>query len=116
MVMDATDEHEYESGQRREGTFIAVVAFTGKAVSGFGNFLGGVLLDWIDFPQGQVEAAVGAVPDETVLKLGLIAGPGLVVFYLAALWFITRMRIDRARYAEISAALRERGARPPPAP
>jgi len=108
MVMDATDEHEYESGKRREGTFIAVTAFTGKAVSGFGNFLGGVLLDAIDFPQGSVEAAVGTVPAATIAKLGWIAGPGLVVFYLCSLLFITRMRLDRARYAEISRTLRQR--------
>lgn len=108
MVMDATDEHEYESGKRREGTFIAVTTFTGKAVSGFGNFLGGVLLDWIDFPHGAAAAAIGAVPQATVDKLGWIAGPGLVVFYLCALVFLARMRIDRARYAEITRAIRER--------
>jgi GPH family glycoside/pentoside/hexuronide:cation symporter len=108
MVMDATDEHEYESGKRREGTFIAVTTFTGKAVSGFGNFLGGVLLDWIHFPRGGAEAAIGAVPQATIDKLGWIAGPGLVVFYLCALLFIARMRIDRARYAEISRVIRER--------
>lgn len=108
MVMDATDEHELESGKRREGTFIAVTTFTGKAVSGFGNFLGGVILDWIDFPQGADAAAVGAVPEATIFRLGLIAGPGLVVFYLCALVFIARMRLTRERYAEISGVLRGR--------
>ncbi len=111
MVMDATDEHELESGERREGTFIAVTTFTGKAVSGFGNFLGGVLLDVIDFPVGQVDAAVGNVPGETIFKLGLVAGPGLVIFYLCGLWFITRMRLSRERYSEISRGLAERGSR-----
>lgn len=113
MVMDATDEHELESGERREGTFIAVTTFTGKAVSGFGNFLGGVLLDVIDFPRGSVDAAVGNVPEETIFQLGLVAGPGLVIFHLCGLWFITRLRLTRERYAEISSALAERaGARP----
>ena len=77
------------------------------AVSGFGNFLGGVILDLIDFPQGS-DAAVGAVPEETVLRLGLIAGPGLIVFYLCSLWFIARMSLSRERYAEISSAIRGR--------
>lgn len=108
MVMDATDEHELESGERREGTFISVTTFTGKAVSGFGNFLGGVLLDVIDFPVGQVDAAVGNVPEETILRLGLVAGPGLVSFYLCGLFFITRLRMGRARYAEITETLAER--------
>ncbi len=38
------------------GTFIAVTTFTGKTVSGFGNFLGGILLDVIDFPVGSVRS------------------------------------------------------------
>ncbi|NNL67351.1 MAG: hypothetical protein HKP30_13975, partial [Myxococcales bacterium] len=108
MVMDATDEHELESGERREGTFISVTTFTGKAVSGFGNFLGGVLLDVIDFPVGQVDAAVGNVPEATILKLGLVAGPGLVLFYLCGLFFITRLRTGRERHAEITAELAAR--------
>ncbi|MCP5060175.1 MAG: sugar transporter [bacterium] len=114
MVMDATDEHEYESGQRREGTFIAVTTFTGKAVSGFGSFLGGVILDLIDFPVGSVDAAVGSVPELTIFRLGLVAGPGLVVFYLCSLWFITRMRLTRERYAEISDAIHRQGRGHPP--
>jgi len=105
MVMDATDEHELESGERREGTFIAVTTFTGKAISGFGNFLGGIILDLIDFPVGQVDAAVGNVPEATIFKLGIISGPGLVIFYLCAVWFVSRMRLSRERYHEILSSL-----------
>lgn len=108
MVMDATDEHELESGERREGTFISVTSFTGKAVSGFGNFLGGSLLDAIDFPVGQVDAAVGNVPPETITKLGIVAGPGLVIFYLCALFFLSRLRMSRERYSEVTQQLAQR--------
>ena len=108
MVMDATDEHELESGERREGTFIAVTTFAAKGVSGFGNFLGGVVLDVIDFPVGQVDAAVGSVPAATIVKLGLVAGPGLVIFYLSGVWFISRLRLTRERYGEIVGSLRAR--------
>jgi len=108
MVMDATDEHEFETGKRLEGTFIAVTSFTGKAVSGFGNLLGGVLLDVIDFPRGQLEAAVGNVPAEKIMWLGIVAGPGLVIFFLCSLFFISRLRLTRERYAEISRELEVR--------
>ena len=108
MVMDATDEHELDSGDRREGTFMAVTTFTGKAVSGLGNFIGGVMLDVIDFPK-QEQAAVGAVPEETIFRLGLIAGPGLVIFHLCGLWFLSRLRLSRERYAEIAGQLADRG-------
>ena len=105
MVMDVTDEVEYETGRSQQGVIMAVIGFTGKAVSGFGNFLGGVILDWIEFPQGATDAALGNVPEETIFQLGLIAGPGLVVFHLTALWFVSRLRLTRGRYAEISDAL-----------
>lgn len=111
MVMDAADEHEFETGTRLEGTFIAVTSFTGKAVSGFGNFVGGMLLDLIDFPQGQVDAAVGNVPQEKIIWLGIAEGPGLIVFFLAALYFVSRLRLTRDRYAEISTELAARRAR-----
>ena len=90
----------------------AAISFTGKAVSGFGNFLGGVVLDVIDFPVGEVDAAVGNVPEETIRHLGIAAGPGLVVFYLCGLWCVTHLRLTRERYAEISEILAERGSRP----
>ncbi len=108
MLMDATDEHELEAGERREGTFIAVLTFTAKAVSGLGNFFAGMVLDWIDFPVGSVDAAVGNVPEETIRSLGWVAGPGLVALYVAGLFFITRLRISRERYAEIERELAAR--------
>jgi Na+/melibiose symporter-like transporter len=108
MIMDAVDEADFDSGRRQEGVFVSVISFTNKAVSGFGNFLGGVALDVIRFPTGPDAASVGQVPSEAIFELGLIAGPGLTVFYLCSVWFLNRLRLTRARYAEISAALAER--------
>jgi Na+/melibiose symporter-like transporter len=116
MIMDAVDEGELATGLRQEGVFVSVISFTGKAVSGFGNFLGGVVLDVIRFPTGPEAASVGQVPAEAIFKLGLVAGPGLVVFYLCSVWFLTRLRLTRARYAEISAALADRKRQQGPGP
>jgi hypothetical protein len=55
--------------------------------------------------------AIGNVPVETLRNLGIVAGPGLVVFYLCGLRFVTRLRLTRKRYAEISSVLAERGSR-----
>jgi len=107
MVMDAIDENEHQTGERHEGLFVSTLSFTGKAVSGFGNFLGGVILDLIRFPTGEA-ATVGQVPPEAILRLGLVAGPGLVLFYLVSVFFLSRLRLTRERYDEISAALEER--------
>jgi GPH family glycoside/pentoside/hexuronide:cation symporter len=108
MIMDVVDESELATGLRQEGIFVSAIAFTGKAVSGFGNLLGGVALQAIGFPEGAQSAAVGAVPPETVVRLGLAQGPGMMLLYLASLGFAARYRISRERYGEIQRALAER--------
>lgn len=113
MVMDTVDENELATGLRQEGMFMAAVAFTNKAVSGLGNLIGGVLLDGIGFPRGAEVASVAAVPQSKVLLLGLLQGPGMVLFYLGSLFFLARYRISRERYAEIRAALAARVAATP---
>jgi len=101
MIMDSVDESELATGLRQEGIFVSAIAFTGKAVSGLGNFVGGFLLDAIGFPRGAEQAAVGAVPEETVMLLGLVQGPGMMLFFLGSLVFLARYTISRDRYREI---------------
>ena len=108
MIMDSVDESELATGLRQEGIFVSAIAFTSKAVSGLGNFVGGLLLDAIGFPRGAEQAAVGAVPEQQVVWLGLLQGPGLMLFYLASLSFLARYRISRERYGEIARALAAR--------
>ena len=107
MVMDAIDESEFETGERHEGLFVSTLSFTGKAISGLGNFLGGVILDLIRFPMGEA-ATVGMVPQEAIVRLGLVAGPGLIIFYLCSIALISRLRLTRERYDEIAASLEAR--------
>jgi Na+/melibiose symporter-like transporter len=108
MVMDSADESALKSGLRQEGVFVSAISFTGKAVSGLGNFLGGVILDLIRFPRGAGNIGVEDVPGEQIMLLGLIAGPGLMFFHLANVFFLTQYRVDRARYGEIVDGLAER--------
>lgn len=107
MLADVADEHELDTGIRREGVLYSVRAFSAKATAAFGTLFGGILLSIIDFPQ---EATRGEVPAETVWNLGLIAGPATSIFSLAALGFYLRYRINRRRHAEIVVALQERKA------
>jgi Na+/melibiose symporter-like transporter len=113
MIMDAVDESELATGLRQEGVFVSAIAFTGKAISGFGNLLGGVALQAIGFPEGAAVSGVGAVPPETVVRLGLAQGPGMMLFHLASLTFVARYSISRERYAEIRRALLARRATAP---
>lgn len=107
MLADVADEHELDTGIRREGVLYSVRAFSAKATAAFGTLFGGILLSAIDFPE---DATRGEVPAETVWNLGLIAGPATSIFSLAALGFYLRYRINRRRHAEIVVALGERRA------
>jgi len=107
MMADIADEHELETGLRREGIFFGALAFAGKSTSGLGSFLGGVTLDLIRFP---TKAEPGSVPPETVDALGIVYGPGIAILAIVAMVFLARYRIDRGRHEEIAAQLAERRA------
>jgi len=108
MIMDTVDENELETGKRQEGVFVSAISFTGKAVSGFGNFLGGYALDWIGLPQGADASSI--VSPESIILLGIVAAPGPILFYFVNLFFLSRYRISRARYHQIATALQARRA------
>ena len=108
MMADVADEHEYESGVRQEGIFFGAVAFSGKATSGFGNFLGGMGLDFIHWPRGAEIQSAADVPAETLVHLGLFYGPVVAGFSIVSLWCYTHYDLNRARHAEIVEALTAR--------
>ena len=107
MLADLADEHELDTGIRREGVIYAFRAFSIKATGAVGVVLGGVLLSLIDFPVGAVR---GEVSPETVWNLGFIAGPATSIFSMLALVFYFRYRISHRRHKEIMIALETRRA------
>jgi Na+/melibiose symporter-like transporter len=107
MMADIADEHELDTGIRREGVLYSVRAFSNKAVGAVGVLIGGVLLSVIEFPK---QAVRGQIPEDVVWNLGLIAGPATSVFSLVALIFYLRYRITRQRHQEVMKALKARSA------
>ena len=105
MLADVADEHELDTGIRREGVLYSVRAFSQKSTQAFGTVFGGILLSAIDFPEF---ATRGEVPAETIWNLGFIAGPATSIFSLLALGFYLRYRINHRRHTEIVAALEAR--------
>jgi Na+/melibiose symporter-like transporter len=85
--------------------FNAALSFSGKAVSGAGTVLGGVILTAIAFP---TQAKPADVPPDAIVRLGIVVGMLVPLFYLIPISLITRYRITRARHAEIQAALKAR--------
>jgi len=107
MFADIADEHELETGERREGVIFAARSFVIKATGAIGVIVGGMLLDFIEFPRG---AAAGTVDPDIVWTLGFVQGPATSVFTLLGLLLYTGYRLDRRRHAEIIAELDQRRA------
>jgi glycoside/pentoside/hexuronide:cation symporter, GPH family len=107
IVADILDDHELRTGYRQEAMFSAALSFSGKAISGVGIVLGGLILTLIDFP---IHAAPADVPAETIFRLGLVVGVAVPLLHLIPISLITRYRITRRVHGEIQAALAARRA------
>lgn len=105
MLTDVADESELHTGKRQEGLFMATIALTGKATTGLGSLLAGVVLDQIGFPRA---AEPGSVPADRVIALGLVVGPGVLALYLVTLAFLSRYPITRERHREIVDRIEQR--------
>ena len=104
-LADVADEQELTTHRRQEGILFAARSFFKKASSGFGHLLGGIAIDWINFPVG---AEPGTIDAETITKLGLIDGPIAVIPGIFAIYFCMQYQLGRERHDEIQAELNRR--------
>ncbi|MCP4004823.1 MAG: hypothetical protein GY725_11555 [bacterium] len=102
MITDVVDEEEIRTGERQEGIFFSALAFSGKAVSGLGTMLGGLVLSFIEFP-ANVDA-VGVAP-EVVFRMGVFMGPVLGTLHMIPIALFAFYSLDRKRHAEIRTQL-----------
>jgi GPH family glycoside/pentoside/hexuronide:cation symporter len=112
MMADAADEHELLFGARREGLYFAGWAFAGKAASGGGALISGLVLQAIAFPSNIASKGVLAValPSSTTNWLGFFYGPGAAVLSLVGVMIMFWYPIDRRAHAAIMTALARRRA------
>jgi GPH family glycoside/pentoside/hexuronide:cation symporter len=111
MMVDATDEHEYLFGVRREGLYFSALSFSGKAAIGIGGFVAGLALDYvIGFPSDIAVHPHQALSDWSIVKLGLIAGPGCAAISIFSAITMARYRIVKSELLRIQAELRARNA------
>ena len=96
MVADIVDEQELKTGRRQKDVFFAALSFAGKATSGLGGLVAGIGLDLTDWPRGEVIKTAADVDAEILVRLGLLFGPGVAVFGIAAVWFYTLYRLERS--------------------
>lgn len=102
MIADLVESNQLKTGRRNEGVYYAAMTFTRKTTQGLGVLAAGAILSLIAFPQG---AAPETVSEDTLWALGAFYAPSLLVLYLAALYFVSRYRIDETQHAENLEAL-----------
>ena len=112
MMADAADEHEHLFAARREGLYFAGWAFAGKAASGGGTLVAGLVLQLIAFPTGvaQQGAAAAALPHSTSAMLGFWYGPGASLLIFTSVIITLMYRLDSRAHAVILSELRSRRA------
>lgn len=98
QLADVADEHELNTGKRREGIIFSVRSFGKKATQGVGGFIAGFGLQFIGFPEN---AEVGNVPEGAIDGLLILNGPVYLLLYLVGISFMLMYRIDKQRHAEI---------------
>ncbi len=112
MMADAADEHEQLFGARREGLYFAGISFSAKASSGIGALIAGLILDVIHVPPavgGLAAHHIGVTP-ETILKLGVLHGPGASVITAMSVMVLVFYTRGRRHHEEVRAILNERRA------
>ena len=98
MIADVTDEHERRHGERQEGIYYSAVSFTGKATSGLGAMLAGAAIDFVGL---NPNANPAEAPQAAINGLGLLYGPGVMIFCLLPIALIWGYDIDRVRHRQI---------------
>jgi Na+/melibiose symporter-like transporter len=107
MLGDITDQDELEGGRRREGVIFGAESFSWKVLTGLGPLLAGIVIDAVGLAEKTAPEDVAA---STVNGLGLAQGGVMFVFFVLAIFFVSRYDLSRGRHEQILAALRERQA------
>jgi Na+/melibiose symporter-like transporter len=98
LIADILDEQELATGQRQEGTFFAAGSFIGKATSGVGTLLAGVVIDLAGIETGS---APGEVPQSVLQSLGGFTIAVVASLSLVSFWFYSRIKLGRTEHARI---------------
>jgi GPH family glycoside/pentoside/hexuronide:cation symporter len=106
LMADILDQQELKTGKRQEGIFFSAMSFSGKAISGLGVIIGGLIIDMLRLPQGANPALV----DPAIIRnLGLVVGIGLPMLFLVPIaafgfWY----NITQDKHAQIREELDRR--------
>lgn len=102
MMADITDEDELLNDRRREGIFFGAISFSGKAATGIGTALGGLVYDAVGLYQGLDPSQA---PVSIERQLGLVTSGALCGLVGLSFLFFRGYTLSRERHAAIRAEL-----------
>jgi len=102
QAIDVVDVDELHTGEQRAGAYFGIWAFGLKLATAVGQFLGGVLLDVVDYVPDAVQAA------STLWWLVLLVGPVQCVVFLIGFLVFRRVRFGAADFERVQAELAAR--------
>ncbi len=105
LAADILDEQELMTGRRQEGVVFAAGSFVGKATTGAGSLLAGIVIDLSGMAPGLQPGEVGQSVLQSLGWFAMVVVSGLA---LVAFVFFTRLRLSRADHAIVTAQLAAR--------
>ena len=105
LAADILDEQELTTGRRQEGVVFAAGSFVGKATTGAGSLLAGIVIDLSGMTPGL---APGEVSHSVLQTLGWFVMVMVASLALIAFFFFTRLRLSRSDHARVTAQLAAR--------
>jgi len=104
MLGDISDEVQLNSGFGQQGLMFASSSFIGKLNTGIGILLSGLLLELINFPQGQ-----DVIPSSNqIFNLALTQGPIVSLLMIIPFFIFYFYKIDRKRHNEIISEIKKK--------
>tara|TARA_B100000945_G_scaffold174929_1_gene140265 strand:- start:230 stop:589 length:360 start_codon:yes stop_codon:yes gene_type:complete len=95
MIADIVEDSELTTKRRSEGLFFATVGFSGKAISGVGIFLAGLVTSIAGLPAG---AKPSEVDDNILVNIVFLFLPIYILFYLISVYFFSLYKITREQH------------------
>jgi|AntAceMinimDraft_11_1070367.scaffolds.fasta_scaffold01388_7 Na+/melibiose symporter-like transporter len=99
---DILDEQQLSTGRRQEGVVFAAGSFVGKATTGAGSLLAGIVIDLSGMTPGLEP---GEVSQAVLQSLGWFTLSTIAILAMVAFFFFTRLRLTRADHARVIAQL-----------
>jgi glycoside/pentoside/hexuronide:cation symporter, GPH family len=99
---DILDEQQLVTSRRQEGVVFAAGSFVGKATTGAGTLLAGIVIDLSGMTPGLEP---GEVSQRVLQSLGWFTLGTIAILAVVAFFFFTRLRLTRADHAKVMSQL-----------